>query len=139
MKPPPFTLPADPIDGHEVHWWAVESYSYGNEPRVVECRAVYHVLAPAAQGALPFKNEWKIFRGGEFSGRTSCGWTGAWENRDWSVEFATEAEALAEAVKICREREQRAKMETARLRRVRSLLETRLSLARVRDNIGRLR
>jgi hypothetical protein len=116
-KPPPFTLPEEPVDQYEVFWWSVESYS--DIPRIVASRAVYHMHttweelfdADDRPPGAPFIKQWQIFRNGAFTGRghdhesspTGDGWSD-WHNFDWFGTYAMRAEAVVAARRLASER-----------------------------------
>lgn len=99
---PPFELPAEPIDQHELIWWNVR------EGDVERSRAVYHVntpwevAVPNDKGNHPgvaLVDDWQMFDGRDrFHGR-NCGWN-PWHQFDWRGSFTTEAEAREEAL-VC--------------------------------------
>lgn len=97
---PPFKLPAEPIDRHELVWWNVR------DGEVQRARAVYHVNTPWAvavpgdrddRPGAPLVDDWQMFDGNDhFHGRNS-GWN-PWRQFDWRGSFSTEAEAREEAL-----------------------------------------
>lgn len=102
---PPFTLPAQPVDGYEVRWYRVgtDHHDFGE----VRCgRAVYRLKASWReifpddnQDGAPFEDEWQVFdHTGWFSGRAPR-WDG-FACDSWSGCFAIEAEAKAYAIEL---------------------------------------
>jgi hypothetical protein len=105
---PPFTIPADPIDGHEVAYFQV--LGTWEDPYVSHVRCVYHVNTPWAvvfpdrerEFGRAFEDEWQVFADGRTSGRTGSGWKAVLrkgDGFDWSVCFATFEEAKACALR----------------------------------------
>ena len=111
VKPPPFTLPAEPVDKYEVFWWRVDTYN--DIPRIIESRAVYHVHETwealcgkdeRSPGA-PFVNQWQLFHNGRFDAR-GPDWAGWAKHEQWSWDgaYATRAEAVAKARELAERR-----------------------------------
>jgi len=103
----PFTLPATPIDRHEVSYFRV--LGTWEDPYVVHVRCVYHVHSKWAE-VFPdrtkeygrdFENEWQVFTNGECAGRSGEGWEAVLGKRDsstWEGCFATHEEAKTHAL-----------------------------------------
>jgi hypothetical protein len=101
---PPFSLPSEPVDQHEVKWWEVTVRS--GIPTVVGSRALYHVRTRWIHlyegSGVDFVDCWQMFPGGHFSGR-NLGWSTWVERQDWNRCYGTEAEAKEHAARWCRE------------------------------------
>ena len=105
--PAPFALPSEPVDKHEVRWFAV--WITADEVEMEAWSAVYHVNTPWAQvcpadanaGGANVVDTWLIFRGEERvtyregSAKLST-------DRNWDRKFATSEEARECAVQLLR-------------------------------------
>lgn len=105
-RPPPFTLPSEPVDQHDVKWFHVERQV--DRAIVTQHTARYHVDTPHAGGDA-FVNVWRIFTNGLPCGRTDDGWSAVVEHRFnqayWDDCRATRAEAndlASEHLRACR-------------------------------------
>jgi len=134
IKPPPFTLPVEPVDRYELRWYRIDPYS--DEVRIDEHRAVYFVDATWADvcgddgksPGRPFVDQWQIFDNGRFEGR-NVGWSAMSKPQEyWDGAFKTRAEASALRIKILENRlraqEEKVAELTAKLVKARAEIES---------------
>ena len=129
-KPPPFELPAEPVDQYEVRWWSFDPYSPGV---IRESCAVYHantdwktLFPDSDRDGAPFKNEWAIFCNGTLTGRRN-GWREAWLQVDWSDSYDSRVAVLKAAGERVVERITAHEQSITELRAVLSRLTTELT------------
>ncbi len=123
---PPFKLPPEVTDKHELTWWRI---LVDVDFRVVKRRAVFHVFAkwedfrtddtPGGRGA-DLDLQWALYDGdnGRCVGRASA-WN-CWMNNDWSLCFANEREALIEAAKLANQAAEAHRQQVAKYERIAS-------------------
>jgi len=121
---PPFSLPAEVTDKHELIWWRIQ---VDVDFRVVQRRAVFHVHTkwedfrtddtPGGRGA-DLELQWAMYEGGKDRcvGRASA-WN-CWMNADWSMCFDNEKEARIEAAKLAQEQALYHDLQAKKFRRI---------------------